>query len=78
MAMSQGANLVEKAMGHDDNAVTEQDMTNPDRDRAKYGDSSETMKALAWMGKNEVQISLYSSIQSALNFPSTPRLTVCL
>ena len=55
--MSQGANLLEKAMGHGDNAVIEQNMTNPDRDRAKYGDTSETMKALAWMGKNDVQIS---------------------
>ena len=43
-------------MGHGDNAITEQDMTNPARDRAKYGDESETMKALAWMGKNEVQV----------------------
>ena len=57
MAMSQGANLLEKAMGHGDNAVIEQNMTNPDRDRAKYGDTSETMKALAWMGKNDVQMS---------------------
>lgn len=56
MAMSQSANLAEKAMGHGDNAITEQDMTNPARDRAKYGDPTETMKALAWMGKNDVQI----------------------
>lgn len=78
MSMSQGANLVEKAVGHGDNAVTEQDMTNPDRDRAKYGDPSETMKALAWMGKNDVQMSLYSSISSPFNLRSTPWLTVCL
>lgn len=58
--MSQGANLLEKAMGHGDNAVTEQNMTNPSRDREKYGDPSETMKALAWMGKNDVQMSLFS------------------
>ncbi|KAL2052096.1 hypothetical protein ABVK25_007538 [Lepraria finkii] len=56
MAMSQSANLAEKIMGHGDNAVTEQNMTNPARDRAKYGDPSETMKALAWMGKNDVQM----------------------
>lgn len=55
--MSQGANLAEKAMGHGDNAVTEQNMTNPARDRAKYADpSGETMKALVWMGKNECQV----------------------
>lgn len=58
--MSQLANLAEKAMGHGDNAVTEQNMTNPARDRAKYGDPSENMKALAWMGKNHVQMSPYS------------------
>ena len=58
--MSQGANLVEKAMGHGDNAVTEQNMTNPARDRAKYGDPTEKMKALAWMGKNDVQIGMYN------------------
>ena len=44
-------------MGHKDNAITEQNMTNPARDRAKYGDESETMKALAWMGKNHVEVS---------------------
>jgi len=48
---------VEKAVGHQDVAVTEQDMTNPARDRAKYADpSGETMKALVWMGKNDVQV----------------------
>ena len=71
MAMSQAANLAEKAMGHDDNAITEQDMTNPARDRAKYGDESETMKALAWMGKNHVQVSQSNpnpSLESSLTF----------
>ena len=48
---------MEKALGHGDNATVEQDITNPGRDREKYGDpSGETMKALCWMGKNEVQI----------------------
>ncbi|MCJ1296403.1 hypothetical protein MMC34_007969 [Xylographa carneopallida] len=57
MAMSQAANYVEKAVGHQDVAVTEQDVTNPARDRAKYADpSGETMKALVWMGKNDVQV----------------------
>ncbi|MCJ1392253.1 hypothetical protein MMC18_009089 [Xylographa bjoerkii] len=57
MAMSQAANYVEKAVGHQDVAVTEQNMTNPARDRAKYADpSGETMKALVWMGKNDVQV----------------------
>lgn len=69
MAMSQSANLAEKAMGHGDNAVTAQDVTNPARDRAKYGDPSETMKALAWMGKNDVQMSSCSPTPSLSSMP---------
>lgn len=56
MALSQAAAKAEQVIGHGDNAITEQDVTNPARDRAKYGDSSETMKALAWMGKNTVEM----------------------
>ena len=57
MALSQAANLVERVLGHDDNAVTEQNMTNPSKDREKYGDpSGEKMKALAWMGKGSVKL----------------------
>lgn len=57
MALSQAAALVEKVIGHGNNANTEQDVTNPARDRAKYADpSGETMKALVWMGKNDVQV----------------------
>ncbi|RDW69385.1 alcohol dehydrogenase-like protein [Coleophoma cylindrospora] len=57
MALSQAAALVEKVIGHDTNAVTEQDITNPGRDRAKYADpSGEKMKALCWMGKNTVKM----------------------
>lgn len=56
-ATAQGANLLEKALGHGDNAVVEQDMTNPSRDREKYADpSGEKMKALVWNGKNSVQL----------------------
>lgn len=56
MAMSQAAAKAEQYVGHGDNADTAQDVTNPGRDRAKYGDTSETMKALAWMGKNTVEM----------------------
>ncbi|KAF2091309.1 GroES-like protein [Saccharata proteae CBS 121410] len=56
MAMSQAAALAEKAIGHDNNAITAQDVTNPAADRAKYGDTSEMMKALCWMGKNKVEV----------------------
>ena len=73
--MSQSANLAEKAMGHGDNAVTEQNMSNPARDREKYGDpSGETMKALAWMGKNDVQMSPCSPTPFCLSPPLMQRL----
>lgn len=54
--MSQAALAAEKAIGHDSNNVTAQDITNPGRERAKYGDPNETMKALVWMGKNKVEV----------------------
>lgn len=57
MSMAQVANLAEKALGHLGKATIEQDVTNPARDRAKYADpSGETMKALCWMGKNQVEV----------------------
>jgi len=63
MALSQAASVVEqKILGHGDNATTEQDITNPGRDRAKYADpSGEMMKALVWMGKNTVEVRKFSS-----------------
>ncbi len=57
MAMSQAAFKAEQALGHGDNAVTEQDITNPNRNIEKYADTSEKMKALVWMGKNKVEMS---------------------
>lgn len=60
MALSQAAAKVEGTLGHGDNALTEQDITNPGRDRKKYADpSGETMKALCWMGKNTVKVCAY-------------------
>jgi len=56
MALAQAAFKVEQALGNNDNAATAQDVTNPALDREKYGDPSETMKALAWMGKNTVKV----------------------
>ena len=53
--MSQAAFKAEQAIGHDDNATTVQDVTNPGLTE-DAGDSSEMMKALAWMGKNKVEI----------------------
>lgn len=54
--MSQAAYKVEKAIGHDDNATTAQDITNPSNDGNKYGSSTEKMIALAWQGKNTVEM----------------------
>lgn len=57
MALTQAAALLEKAIGHGDNATTEQDITNPGRDRQKYADpSGEKMQALCWKGKNNIQV----------------------
>ena len=56
MAVSQLAAKAEQAIGHDTNAVTIQDVTNPAQEGGKYGHATETMKALAWMGKNTVQM----------------------
>jgi len=54
--MSQAAYQAEKAVGHGDNATTIQDVTNPGN-KAEWADpSGEKMKALAWMGKNSVEI----------------------
>jgi hypothetical protein len=64
MALTQAAAFVEhRILGHGDNATTEQDITNPGRDRAKYADpSGETMKALVWTGKNTVEVRKFSLI----------------
>jgi len=50
MAVSQAAYAVEKAIGHQGDEVTAQDVAN----YSQTGDSSKTMKALTWQGKNTV------------------------
>lgn len=55
MAMSQAAWKAEQAIGHGDNATTAQDVTNPGL-KPEWGNPNETMKALAWMGKNTVEV----------------------
>lgn len=55
MAMSQVAWKVEQAIGHGDNATTIQDVTNPGL-KPEWGNPSETMKALVWIGKNTVEV----------------------
>lgn len=71
--VSQAANLLEKAIGHTGDAVTEQNMTNPDRDREQYADpSGEKMKALVWMGKNDVQVGSFTNTCNSPSPPSSP------
>lgn len=55
MAMSQAAWKAEQAIGHGDNATTAQDVTNPGL-KEEWGSNKDTMKALAWMGKNTVEV----------------------
>ncbi|KAI0842336.1 GroES-like protein [Hypoxylon sp. FL0890] len=52
MATSQAAYKLEKAIGHDGSSITKQDVSNYSGDAGK----EETMKALCWMGKNNVQV----------------------
>jgi threonine dehydrogenase-like Zn-dependent dehydrogenase len=57
MALSQAAALVEKVVGHEGTATTEQNLTNPSQDVSKYADpSGEKMQALVWNGKNSVKV----------------------
>ena len=54
--MSQAALQAEKVIGHGGEATTAQNVTNPGN-AAEYADpSGEKMKALAWMGKNKVEV----------------------
>lgn len=55
------AKKVEAVLGHDNrNVITQTDISNPDRDGGKYADpSGEKMKALTWMGKNDVRVRKY-------------------
>ena len=63
MSLSQVANLAEKVLGHSDNAITEQNASNPGRDRAKYAHASgEKMKALTWVGQGKVALGMIFTI----------------
>lgn len=71
MATSQMSHKVEQAIGHDDNAITSQDVSDPALDPEKYGDPSIRMKALAWMGKNKVQVSKSARVIARHSFTNT-------
>ena len=55
MAVSQAAYSLEKAIGHDDSSITQQDVAQPSV-KNKTGHPSETMKALTWQGKGDVKV----------------------
>lgn len=44
--------MVEKLVGHDDNAIIEQDVSNYEQ----TGDKGELMQALVWQAKGKVEI----------------------
>lgn len=52
MSATQAAWQAEKALGHDNNAVTAQDVS----DYSKTGDPNATMKALTWQGPSKVEM----------------------
>ena len=56
MTASQATFKLEQAIGHDTNATTAQDMSNPALVLEAADPSGETLQALAWMGKNKVKV----------------------
>ena len=54
MAVSQAANVVEKVIGHDDNATVTTDVSNY---KNEYGmESGPLIKATTWQGKKKVSV----------------------
>lgn len=54
MAMTQTANLVEKTLGHGDNATITTDVSNYANE---YGmESGEMIQATTWQGKNQIKV----------------------
>ncbi|KAK9238114.1 GroES-like protein [Lipomyces kononenkoae] len=56
MSLSQSANYVEKILGHSGDSSLEQDISNPSKDPMYADSTGERMKALVWMGKNNVAV----------------------
>jgi hypothetical protein len=68
MAMNAAANLVEKIVGHQTDTTITTNVSNPNVDIEKFADTSVPMKALAWQGKNHVEISPFPCI----SIPKSP------
>jgi hypothetical protein len=62
MAQNLIAKATESVLGHGDHdRATQVDISNPDREGHKYADESgEKMKALVWMGKNDVRVGVFA------------------
>jgi hypothetical protein len=62
MAENLMAKMADSVLGHSDqDRATNIDISDPDREGHKYADESgEKMKALIWMGKNDVRIGLFA------------------
>lgn len=56
MSVTQAAYQAEKALGHGDNNVIQQDVTN----YQQTGEAGQSMKALVWQGKSKVEIGRFS------------------
>lgn len=56
MATSQAAYAAEKAVGHQEGGIGGSIIQQDISEYSKTGDSSNTMKALVWMGKNKVEV----------------------
>lgn len=71
MALNVGANKLEGVLGHEDhNRAVTTDISNPNRDNNYADPSGEKMKALAWMGKGNVQVGTSSpTLSSPLFLP---------
>jgi len=68
MAQNIAAKKVEGVIGHGaHNRAATTDISNPDCEGGLYADRRDRMKALVWMGKNDVRVSMYQSFQTLLH-----------
>lgn len=56
MAFTQAANLVEKAVGHDDNATITTDVSNYNNEHGM--ESGDLIQATVWDGKKQVKVGM--------------------
>jgi hypothetical protein len=71
MAMNAASNLAEKVLGSGDSSDITTGVSNPSVDISKFADTNVKMHALTWMGKNDVQISIFP-----YSHPQTLSLTI--